>query len=72
MLYWVLGKARINRKKSTGNQMVLCFVRGLMMLTDFEGHMLMTKIDIHNCKNQPVAVIDLADFEGHLNMLACI
>ena len=50
MLYWVLGKARISRKKSTGNQMVLCFVRGLMMLTDFEGHMLI---------NQPVAVIDL-------------
>ena len=30
--------------------MVLCFVKGLMMLTDFEGHMLI---------NQPVAVIDL-------------
>ena len=50
MLYWVLGKARISRQKSTGNKMVLCFVKGLMMLTDFEGHMLI---------NQPVAVIDL-------------
>ena len=52
MLYWVLGnlKARISRQKITGNKMVLCFVKGLMMLTDFEGHMLI---------NQPVAVIDL-------------
>ena len=38
--------------------MVLYFVKELMMLTDFENHMLMTKINIHNFKKQQVAVID--------------
>ena len=32
----------------TGNNMVLCFVKELMMLTDFEGHMLMTRINMRS------------------------